>query len=635
MREGEEVRGHLRRLRDAFLSPPYPALPWAVFCYVLVSCLLYTANGPFTGHILGFDDHTRMVEVLQWVNGGGWYDRLISRVNAPEGFETIWARAVDIPIAFVIVVAQLFVDQRIAALVASVVVPLTELALLFMAARYFARPIAGRKDARLVLLFVMFTTALNHANYTFDGFHIGEASHHAWYGILNVVMFGAAVRVVLGVPGLAPRLMLGLAVALSLAVGIEGFPIIAGVFALIAVLAWGFQHEHLARRGAETGAIATFSSLLLLPLHRPPDLFFSVSVSQPSILGPILLACAVAFLFLQIYVLRLSRDRRVTAIMLILIAALFGYLLSQIFPQLLDGSLAALSPAERNLARNVHPEIWSMYHVAGDIGTYLGYAMPTFIALAFGYHAMGTTGNPRRRRMFAAYAGFTALTGGLAERYWRYIHYAQTAACPLLLWGWQRLRLGLTKNSFYRPALLLGFLAMGPFWMLLLPAITSHAPIVPYALFFPGKLYAYADACDVLSLARYLDQHYSKDVSIEVPDIDSSYFLYETHLKVDFLANFPSHDKFVDNVQFFQAQDFAAAEAIAKRHQFDLVALCPAFLISPPMAMSRPYRAPTLIEALNEGQPPPWLKKIPLDFKTNYMLFEVDKTALSKDDKIF
>src|ERR1700722_17788307 len=165
----------LRYLWIWLTEPPYAGLPWLVLAYALLCSLIYTANGPFNGHIVGFDDQVRMTQVLNLVNGTGWYDRTLMRVNAPEGFETVWTRIVDIPIALTVIVAQWFTDQRTAALAASVIVPMAELIVLFYVARYFARPLAGKKEAWLIVLFLMFTTVLNQKHHTLAGFHIGEA----------------------------------------------------------------------------------------------------------------------------------------------------------------------------------------------------------------------------------------------------------------------------------------------------------------------------------------------------------------------------------------------------------------------------------------------------------------------------
>ena len=394
-------------------KPPYAGLPWLIVLYVIVACLIYTANGPFTGHVVGFDDQVRMTQVLELVNGKGWYDRVIHRVDPPEGFQTIWTRIVDIPLALVVLAAQLVVDQRTAALVAVTVVPLASLILLFYLMRWFARPLVGRRDSWLVLLFLMFTPILNKKPITLAGFHLGEASHHSWYVILNVLMYGAVTRLALGVGGRKPACWLALGVALMVAVGIEGFPMIAGICGILGCLAWYFESPQLARRSAEALGMGTLLTLILLPLQWPPAQWLDISFAQTSILGSILVGSAALFLTFEFALLHAmpTGQRVLTALILLAAAAGTGALLVFWFPDILNGAAAGLSPEERVLAFNNHPEAWTMWKESSGIVDYMGLAMPTLIALTAGIIAVRRTRSRRRRVMFLAYLGCAALGG--------------------------------------------------------------------------------------------------------------------------------------------------------------------------------------------------------------------------------
>ncbi len=618
----------LRNIWRGIIQPPYRYLPWLVLVLALFPCLIYTANGPFEGHVVGFDDNTRMVQLMQWINGGGWYDRLITRTNSPEGFQSIWARIVDVPNAIIILIAQQFVEQRTAALVSVVVIPVLEIILMFFSMRYFVRPIAGKKEAWLVVLFLVFTTVFCHKAQTLSGFYLGEFSHHAWYGILNVVMFGAAVRVVLGVAGWKPKLMLALAPALLLAVGIEGLPIIGGIVAIISFLSWWFDNHHLSTRGATSFAVAALMSLLVLPLHVPPENWLAVSLVEPSILGPMLLALAAGFLAVQNLLMQQVANKRYVACALITLAVLAAGGLLLAFPDFLAGGTAALSPRERHMASLEHPEVWTMFRASADIFDFITLLMPMLIAMVTGYIAVRKTGNKRRRMMFAAYTGCALVPCGLTQIYWRYIHHAQTSVCPLLLHAWQRIRQGLKKDTRYGLFAFFAWLAVGPFWMVYAPAMNFNMPVLSQVVLFPAMIFSQQNPCNSLTLADYLNAHYNAATNIMVADWDSSDFLYETNLHVDFLANFPSHDHFVDNELFFFTQDEIEPRRIAQSHKLDLVAICPYGALPPDAAQTRPYRLPVLIERLREGTPPVWLKPVKLPIPTSYLLFEVDMNAL-------
>lgn len=624
----------MRTFLRSITSPPYAALPWLVCLYSLMAAVLYTANSPFTGHIVGFDDQVRMTQVLNLVNGTGWYDRVITRVNAPEGFASIWTRIVDIPLALIVLIAQQFVEQRTAALIASIVVPMAAMILLFYASRYAVRPLVGKRQAWLIVLFLMFTTVLDHKNFTLAGFHLGEASHHAWYGILNVLMYGAAARLTLNLTNRSADIWLAVAIALLLAVGIEGFPMIAGVALVLSVTAWLYQKTKIAERGALALGGASILALFMLPLHAPPEKLFDVSFAEPSILGPILVAAAAAYLFAQFHLQSLFHKNRWFSLAgMGLVGIGIAALLLLAFPEIKDGPAAALSPLERQLAFSEHPEAWPMYVSTGDIVEYIACCMPSLLAIIAGVYAIKTTRSPRRRVYYTASLGYTIIGAGMAQALWRYYHHAMTGACWWLLWAWQRIKARLSQTKTYTLKACVAFICLGPFWMIILPAINENAPFVTHVLFYPAKVYENPDGCDVLAFADYLNSHYPKETRIDVPDWETARFLYYTNLQVDFLSNYPSHDKFVDNKMFFQSKKEALSRDVLIRHNVDLVSICRTIPMALQTALSRPNREPYMIERLREGDLPRWLKPVPLPTSMQYLLFEVDKKALLSDTK--
>lgn len=608
-------------------APPYAGVPWLVWLYAFFCFWCYPHGGVFAGHLSGFDDHARMTQVLNWVNGAGWYDRTIMRANMPEGFSSIWVRLVDIPLAFVVLIAQAFTDQRTAALIATTVVPFAQLALLFPVARYFARPIAGKDKAWLIILFLMFTTVLNFKHFSIGGFQTGEASHHSWYLILNLGLFGAAGRIAMGVPGRMSALIMGASTALLLAIGIEGFVMIAGCCAMLVAIGWYFERPNVARRGMQAMLVGAIANFVLLPLHRPPSQLFEISFTDPSIMAPILVGCAAAYFGFQFLLQSKSRNKNINLIILLIVAGLLFAGLVSAFPQIKDGAAAGLSPAERKMALSTHYEALPLYKIAVDTLDFIGLAMPTLIALVAGLFAICGAKNSRRRAMYLAYFGFAALCGGMTEKFSRFVHYALATACAWLLWLFERVKERLPRNHNYNLAALACFIMIGPFWMLLLPAMDSDAPFLSQVVLYPAKIQTIVDQCDLMPMAFYINDHYSEDKTLIVPDWDSSRFLYHTKVRISFLANYPSHDKFIDNANFFATRDPDEARILARKHEIDLVTICRLPLMLQPRY---PLNKQMLIALLQAARPPSWLKLVDTRTPGNYLLYEVDKTALVK-----
>ena len=606
-------------------QPPYYGVPWLVWFYVLATVACYPHGGVFAGYLTGYDDPVRMTQVLNWVNGAGWYDRRIMRVDPPDGFQTIWSRIVDIPIALVIIIAQQFVTQKTAAIVAALVIPMVELRLLFEAARYFIRPLVGKNHARLISLFLIFSTISNYHNFSVSGFYPGEASHHPWYIILGLLMYGALARLVIGAKSKTSIMMLGCSIALLLAVGIEPFLLIAGVCVLLVVLAWHYRRPQLIQRAGCGFAAGALGALLLLPMHQPPGQLLNISFVEPSIIGPILIGAAALFLFGSSHAIKHS-TRLVSLVVIIAIAALLSIGLIICFPQIQNGATAGLSPAERVMVHREHFEARSLLFAANNIFDLLGLFLPLVAALGGGLLCFLRATSPRRQALAGLYLGFTLTDSAITQIYARYYHHAVSVACGWLLWLWQYLIRRLPQNRNYSFAVVALFIALGPFLMLLIPAFGKNAPVLSQVLLFPAELQSVTEPCGLVALSHYLDTHYSKDTNLLVPGVDSSRMLYATNLKIDFLNNYPSQDRFIDNETFFGTQLPDVAKAIARRHQVDLVAVCKIAMNASPLQSGE---APMMFELLEYGHPPPWLKPIDTHLPGLYHLYEVDKAALS------
>ena len=486
--EPATVLGKMKNFWNWIAKPPYRGLPWLVWLYIVLAVFILPFGGVFTGHMIGFDDQVRMTQVLNWVNGADWYDRTIMRANPPEGFTTIWSRIVDIPIAAVIVVAQQFVSQKTASLVAATILPLAEILILFAAATYFVRPLVGKNKARLIVLFLVFSSLINNKYFSLSGFLVGQASHRPWYAILDLTLFGSAARLAMGSAVMAPILMLGGSVALLTAVGIEGYPMIAGAAAMLAFTAWLGQRPLVASRAGDSLLLGALAGLLLLPMHQPLQHFFTISFAEPSILGILLITMAGAFLKAESVILRrFDKNKIASALMLSGLAAIAACGLILAFPGLLDGPAAGLSPTERQMALSEHYEARSIWSISRSMWEFAGLAVPLVLGLAAGVFAIVSARQARQRAVYICYFGFALLGSGMTSLFSRYYHHAMTTCCAWLLWIWEQIKARLKRNTHYSLLVFAAFIALGPFWMLLLPGVIEDAPMGSQIVFFPSR----------------------------------------------------------------------------------------------------------------------------------------------------
>lgn len=613
-------------------KPPYDGVIWLAWLYVVFACL-YAGGGPFAGDLVWFDDRVRLVQIFNWLNGADWYDRTIMRVNLPEGFHTIWSRVVDLPAAGIIALFQSFVGPMRAGMMASIILPLLQVLMLFGAAAYFATPLVGQQRAKLVTLFVLFGSCINPEAFTLAGFQVGMIGHHAWYVLLTLTLFGALGRL-LKEPDNRSIIIAGASIGGLLLIGIEGLPLMAGAFGLMALIAILNNSERLSCDMTRVTGLGTLLGLVLLPANQPPDHWLSVSFAEPSILGPILIFAATLFFASQIFILRFFGKRKLASFILTTLAGLLiAFVLVRCFPQLLDGAAAALSPEERQLAAAEHQEAMTLFRLARNNIDYMRMIVPPFLAFAFGLYYLCQAKTPKNKAIGIYYLGLVLLTFGLASTFSRYFHYLGLAVSPWLLLLWLTAVDNMKRDEFRALKSFCIYFVIGPLWLWLVPAANFNQAFTSSVLLYPAKLQTEPQHCDTRAITDFIDLRYGSDKTIIVPMYKSDHFLLHTKLKIFFLANFPSQNKFIDAKAFYETGSVDEARRIVQDHAIDLAAVCTqAYLVSTRSTLTNQLLKGHMSfgQMLVTGQIPAWLKPVPVAAATPWMLFEVDKEKLNQ-----
>ncbi|WP_156680176.1 hypothetical protein [Sphingomonas profundi] len=171
------------------------------------------------------DDDLRLLQVRDWLDGQGWFDLRQHRLDPPAGADIHWSRLVDLPLAAIVLVARPLLGGGVAEAVAAAVVPLLTLfgamALLALIAR---RAIAPAAWWWAPLLLLMASPALGMmAPLRID--------HHGWQ-IVGVLALAYGLVMPARARGGATA---GVAVAASLAIGVEMLPFLGAGMALAAI----------------------------------------------------------------------------------------------------------------------------------------------------------------------------------------------------------------------------------------------------------------------------------------------------------------------------------------------------------------------------------------------------------------
>ncbi len=190
------------------------------------------------------DDNLRIAQVRALIEGQSWYDLRQYRLNPPFGADVHWSRLVDLPIAGIKLLLSPLIGGAAAERAAVTVAPL-----LPMLVAMFAMAVAAR---RLIApwafaLAVPLLACAGSARLMWSPLRI---DHHGW----QLALLAVAVMALTDERRARGGLILGLATALSLAIGLEMLLYLAAAGA-VTVLMW-------VRDVAETRRLATYGASL-------------------------------------------------------------------------------------------------------------------------------------------------------------------------------------------------------------------------------------------------------------------------------------------------------------------------------------------------------------------------------------
>ena len=157
------------------------------------------------------DDNMRMMQVRGLLHGQGWFDLRQYRLNPPFGANIHWSRLVDLPIAGLMLLLQPFLGGAAAERWAVGIAPLLPYLLLLFSLALTVRRLIARHAFPLALAAIVFAGSTN-------GMFMPERiDHHGW----QLAFIALAIAAIADPKRLRGGLVLGLATALSLAIGLE------------------------------------------------------------------------------------------------------------------------------------------------------------------------------------------------------------------------------------------------------------------------------------------------------------------------------------------------------------------------------------------------------------------------------
>ncbi len=205
-------------------------IAWAIVSALL---LLINWSAIAAGRFPDPDDIMRLVQVRDLLGGQSWFDVSQTRVNAPAGGVGMhWSRLVDLPLVVIIAALTPIIGASSAETAALIAVPLLTLgAAMILAARIAWRLIGDEEAMFTALVMAISVPAL---------FQLGpmRIDHHGWQIV-------CALTAVNGLMARTPKIggwIIGASFATWLSISIEGLPLAAACFAVLA-LRWMKDRE--------------------------------------------------------------------------------------------------------------------------------------------------------------------------------------------------------------------------------------------------------------------------------------------------------------------------------------------------------------------------------------------------------
>lgn len=539
------------------------------------------------------DDAMRMVMVRDFLDGQGWYDLTVQRLNTPWGAQLHWSRLVDLPLALLVLLFTPFLGAGTALVAAGYVWPMVLLALLLWLSASLAQRLVGPEGVLPALVLPVLSPAIT-AEFT-----PGRVDHHNVIILLTLAMAWAGVEAVR-----RPRfaLLCGFFAATALAIATESLPAIAAAILAMGLLWVADPAQSRTMRGF--GLAFALSSAIHLAVFRPPARWLEAAcdVISPAYVAVALIVGAV-FTFASLVPTPRSPWQRFLLLAGLALPSL-GLVLF-LYPQCLSGPYGELDPwLQANWIASI-VEARPLLVAAGDLPAY---------ALAVGLPALLATGvvlwrlwhMSEQRAEWAVLLAFLLSTALIMLIQIRGARLAIMPAMPAAAW----LIVSARQRYLARPhlpqiaGLVLSWLAFsGVILALLMTAVVNLMP-------GPGRQLAEIrdskDPC--LVPEAFADLAVLPPERVMTPiDLGAHVLLYTPHAVVS--APYHRNQQGVrDTFRFFN-EPIATARAILDERGIGLVVLCPAM----PELAGRPDRAEGSFASLYAaGQLPAWLADVSL-----------------------
>jgi len=336
---------------------------WSDFSYVYLN-----------GELGGPDDFLRMSQIHAWMQGQGWFDLTAYKMVPPHGGDIHWTRLIDVPIATLIYLFQIFLNFEKATNLAAIVWPLLLMLITLTIWTFICDRLLDNYPRWMPAFFGLLSIS------TINQFPVGRVDHHN----VQILFFGLMILGLVNRDRKWGDYLIGFAIAFSMSVGAESLILTLFMLSIIG-FEWAGSSSATGKGISKVGISLIMSTFVLYGLNFLPENYFIVAIDANSFFY----LCAfvligVAFLMLGLLSnLTNGTDKIKTFILRILVgvgvAGLVLGILYFVFPDYLNNPYGNLSEELKTRWLNYVSEAKSLslvlydfpFHWLATVGYYL------------------------------------------------------------------------------------------------------------------------------------------------------------------------------------------------------------------------------------------------------------------------
>jgi hypothetical protein len=328
-----------------------------------------------TGAFFDTDDATRLQQVRDWMAGQAWYDLQMHRLGFPGAEPMHWTRIVDVPVAFLIKAASLFLDPVMSERAARLAFPFLLSVGVIGVSALIAIELVGGASVMIAALMASFTGLL------LLQFQPGRIDHHAPQILLLMTSALFALRAIGGRHQRRNGFLSAVCLAAMLAVNLENLPGACIMGACFAAL-WASQGKARGDSLNGFGWGLMSATPLLYVLTLSPARWFVVACDAQSVLHVTLMMAAGAMCVSLTMLGRLAGTPRTRWIWIAASGLAIAVLMRTAFPQCGLDPYSDVDPLVRREWLDKVKETYSVAH-AWSVGL-SGFVLVNYIPLLTG-----------------------------------------------------------------------------------------------------------------------------------------------------------------------------------------------------------------------------------------------------------